>query len=249
MIPAIYICGTGNVSNGLATIFAEKGIPVKGVFSRKENQENSTGLLDYSSHKVEKGVYVFLAVPDSHIEATANKVRGIEITFIHCSGSIPLSVLPGNNRGVFYPLQTFSGGSMPSWDQLPVLIESESKSIETTLSNLATSFGARPLLASSFHRGQIHLAAVFANNFTNAMMRIAQEIALKSGLPLDILQPLLTQTLHKLDNASAFDSQTGPARRHDTITIKKHLDMLSSNPEVQHLYGEITKFIETSYKG
>ena len=63
---------------------------------------------------------------------------------------------------------------------------------------------------------------------------------------IEILQPLLTETFAKLQNTSAYDAQTGPARRNDSLTIANHLAMLDNN-NYKEIYEIITNSIINTY--
>ena len=55
---------------------------------------------------------------------------------------------------------------------------------------------------SSEQRKYIHLAAVFACNFTNHMYAISEKLLKEHGLPFDILQPLIQETSDKIKKIS-----------------------------------------------
>ena len=103
---------------------------------------------------------------------------------------------------------------------------------------------------SEQQRAQLHLAAVFACNFTNHMYAIAQELLAEKGLPPQLIGPLISETAAKaLGSPSAAAVQTGPARRGDRQTQQKHLGLLEGHPQLQELYQKIsTEIWETSKK-
>jgi predicted short-subunit dehydrogenase-like oxidoreductase (DUF2520 family) len=90
----------------------------------------------------------------------------------------------------------------------------------------------------------LHVAAVFANNFTNAIFMAAQEV-LKSSpeLKMEFLLPIIQQTIDKLKFNNALDIQTGPAKRGDMQTIKRHEQLLNGLESEQILYEAITEYI------
>jgi predicted short-subunit dehydrogenase-like oxidoreductase (DUF2520 family) len=61
------------------------------------------------------------------------------------------------------------------------------------------------------HRKMLHLAAVFICNFTNHMLTMGKEVALKAGFSFDLLAPLLKETISKAIDSGPENSQTGPA--------------------------------------
>ena len=93
----------------------------------------------------------------------------------------------------------------------------------------------------------MHLSAVFINNFTNQIYRIAHELTDKENLDFDILKPLINETAHKVNNLSPYLAQTGPAKRNDKKVIKKHLRLLHNNPNYQKIYEILTKSIQKTH--
>jgi len=102
---------------------------------------------------------------------------------------------------------------------------------------------------NSKERAVIHLAAVFACNFTNFMMVNADEILKANGISFDILMPLIGETIEKLYDISPKMAHTGPAIRNDTKVMQKHLEMLKNDPNKSMIYqllsSQISNFFET----
>jgi predicted short-subunit dehydrogenase-like oxidoreductase (DUF2520 family) len=94
----------------------------------------------------------------------------------------------------------------------------------------------------------IHLSAVFICNFTNHILTLGEQVAIKAGVPIEIFYPLLKETVSKAMDIGPERSQTGPAIRSDQNTIEKHLELLSFSPELQKIYSEITISIIKYYK-
>ena len=65
------------------------------------------------------------------------------------------------------------------------------------LKNLAESIGGKVHFVDTEQRRMLHLAAVFVCNFTNHMLTLGKEVALKAGFPFDILVPLIKETFSK----------------------------------------------------
>jgi predicted short-subunit dehydrogenase-like oxidoreductase (DUF2520 family) len=89
-------------------------------------------------------------------------------------------------------------------------------------------------------RALLHVAAVFANNFTNRCFAIAEKILDEKDLPFELLHPLMEETLAKALQDSPARMQTGPAMRGDVDTVRKHLDLLADNLEWQEIYRELS---------
>ncbi|MEP6794849.1 MAG: DUF2520 domain-containing protein, partial [Saprospiraceae bacterium] len=89
----------------------------------------------------------------------------------------------------------------------------------------------------------LHVAAVFANNFSNHMLTLAESICKEHQLPFEILKPLILETFSKAILSGPKESQTGPAVRGDDKTIEKHLHLLENHPELSDVYKIITNSI------
>ncbi|MDC1460020.1 DUF2520 domain-containing protein, partial [Flavobacteriaceae bacterium] len=128
--------------------------------------------------------------------------------------------------GVLYPLQTFSINKSVNFNDIPIIVEGNSKESLNKIKNLGLMISGNVLQASSKQRLAIHVSAVFTNNFTNYMRIVADEILKSNEIDTDILNPLTLETSNKLKYLSSKDAQTGPALRNDLKTIKKHLNLL-----------------------
>lgn len=245
----IYICGTGNVATALLLELRRHRVDVAGIFSRGNTSPDDTvPALRYGEAIPEKNSIVFIAVPDRYIIETEKALGGSGYATVHSAGSVGLNELKSDIRGVFYPLQSFSRLMATSWENLPVLIESNDEVLLESLFEIAAAFGTKPIEVDSEQREAIHLAAVFANNFGNAMFLIAQDLVEKAGLSPSILNPLIFQTAGKLRMMNARQAQTGPARRGDARVIAEHLKVLHDDPQLAGIYEGISKYLMTLYK-
>jgi predicted short-subunit dehydrogenase-like oxidoreductase (DUF2520 family) len=199
---------------------------------------------------------LILAVPDDHIAKLAEQLYELlerrQLPVAHTAGAVELQVLLDagfTNVGVFYPLQSFSKGRSVHWEQIPFLIEASTPSLSQDLITLASSLSKQVYKASTVERQRIHLGAVFVNNFTNALLGMAQEIADElnpHGHRLYL--PLLHETVAKLETLSPEEAQTGPARRADHETIARHLDYLSEHhPQLKKTYIALTEYIQETH--
>ena len=100
----------------------------------------------------------------------------------------------------------------------------------------------------SAQRLRLHLGAVWASNFTNHLLGVAQTLLAEAGLPFDLLHPLVRETIDKALAAqpSAFAVQTGPAVRHDAPTLATHQAALAAHPAWQSLYAAISASIQAA---
>jgi len=169
----------------------------------------------------------------------------------HTSGATPLEELSDHfhHRGVFYPLQTFSEHRTVDFGGIPICIEASSEVFEEDLMAFAKKLSAQVHRISSAERGVLHVAAVFANNFSNHLYAMAKGILDQHDLPFDLLLPLIRETAAKVNDQSPHDAQTGPARRGDQPTLERHVAFLRKHhPEMVSLYEQLSKSIEQSFE-
>lgn len=251
----ISFAGSGKVAEALCLELFSKGHQIQQIVSPES--KNGSHLAEKCKAEwsdelffSEKSEIVIVAVPDRNLKDVLNNIQSGEKTIVvHTAGTFGLEVFPGKqkNRGVFYPLQTFSKGRKPFFPEIPVFIEASDKQTENLLRSLAESLGCSVYLSDTEHRRLLHVAAVFVSNFTNHMLASGKEISAMAGFEFDVLMPLIGETIKKALENGPENSQTGPAVRYDVNTIEKHMDLLSFSPELRRIYEEITKSIINRY--
>ena len=183
-----------------------------------------------------------LAVTDQAIPKVAAALP--EEAFVaHTAGGVSLEALNQNRAGVFYPLQTFSEGRNIDFSKLPIGLECKQSTDLPLLEKLVQALGARVFHMNSKQREQLHLTAVLVNNFTNHLFAEAATICSQNDLPFELLNPLIQETVNKLEYLSPKAAQTGPAIRHDQKTIEKHLTLIEER-SLQEIYKVVTLAIQ-----
>ena len=248
--------GAGNLATHLSQAFREKGFTISQVYSRttisaKLLAEKLDSRYTNSCKEIDKDADIyFVALKDSAIEPVLSQTDFKNKLIVHCSGSLPMSVLNkySKNIGVFYPLQTFSKNRKVDFSSIPVFIETNSKENEHTLFNLAKILTSSVSILESKKRKSLHIAAVFACNFVNHFYVLAAEILEKEEIRFDVLKPLILETAAKVQVMEPMPAQTGPAVRFDEQIISKHLEALNENKNIQELYRIISESIFEYHK-
>lgn len=178
-------------------------------------------------------------------------MEGREGIWMHTAGALPLHTFEGSTRGhgVFYPLQSFTKSRELSLREVPILVEGSTEKVTERIESLAASLTNVVRRMDSLNRLWVHLAAVFANNFTNHLIHVAEEIVVRAGQDPGLLDPLIRETFLKLSEQGSSASQTGPAKRGDQQTISKHHELLKDHPEWQKMYTFISREIEKDRNG
>lgn len=206
--------------------------------------------LDFSSSS--STVFVVASSDDTIQEIAREIVLPEEAILVHTSGSQALSVLSyaaTPNLGVFYPLQTFSKSGKIDFAEVPIFIESDNSITEKLLMTMARGLSKNVFKITSHERRSLHVAAVFAANFTNHMLLLAQEIMKENSLSFDWLKPLIVEMITKSLTIGPENAQTGPARRGDFETLDKHMEFLNDNESLAELYKAISQDIVDRFGG
>jgi predicted short-subunit dehydrogenase-like oxidoreductase (DUF2520 family) len=188
-------------------------------------------------------LYVF-AVTDEALREIIARMPPNPALWIHTAGSVPMDVFEGHatRYGVLYPLQTFSKSRPVEFSRIPCFIEAGSPAEEAGLREIAGRLSDCVQTLDSEKRKYLHLAAVFACNFSNHMYALAGRIVSAQGLSAEVLLPLIDETAAKVHVMPPEKAQTGPAVRNDRNVLDRHLSLLT-DPSVQELYQLISKNI------
>ena len=244
----IAFVGSGKVATAFAHIFQQHGITVSGISSRNESTgkalATSLGTEFHRNPQDLKADVIFLATTDDAVRALRDNFSSKQL-IVYTAGAVSLEDFPSENWGVFYPLQTFTLNRLLKSAEIPILLETRSKRLHETLVQLCEKADFNFSCCDSKDRIHYHLAAVFVNNFVNHFIYKGQSLLDTNQLDAKMLIPLIQETIAKLDTFSAFDAQTGPARRNDQETIDTHRAML--NEEDRKLYDVLTQSILKTY--
>ena len=247
----IAFIGAGKVAWHLAPALAGSGHRIVQVISRsalsaqrlgdKLNAEWSDKIQDLQK----SADILFLTVPDHRLLEIIHDISDYRGLVIHTSGTFsPLRfACQKYKHGALYPLQTFTIGRKVNLQEVPVFIEGSEPSVTARIREIAEGISTRVYEMTFEERRWLHLAAVWANNFSNFMIHEAGRLLESRGHPFSYLEPLVKETFEKALDLGPAKSQTGPAIRNDEITIRKHIEMLKDQPAMQVLYHQVTDAI------
>lgn len=255
---SVSFIGSGNLAWHLAPALDNAGFAVQEVYSRNPRhaealverlyQAEVKATLDFSTSS--STVFIVSTSDDAIQEIVREIVLPEDAILIHTSGSQPLSILSDaatGDLGVFYPLQTFSKDRKLDFSAVPVFVESANAKTEKLLMNMAKAVSRNVFKIPSHEREALHVAAVFAANFTNHMLLLAQEIMKENSLSFDWLKPLIAEMITKSLAMGPENAQTGPARRGDFKTLDNHVEFLSESESLSELYKLISQDIVDRY--
>lgn len=229
----IIIIGKGNVATNLDHAFHKKGVACQMVSSRE-------GL----DQLPQANVYIY-AVKDEALASVVEQVKGHEKSLhLHTSGTMPITVFGADkpHAGIFYPFQTFSKARViEDFSTIPVFFEARGIDDISAVYSLALTITSHIYEATQHDRERLHVAGVYACNFTNLMYTMASELLQNTHIPFSALLPLIDETAAKIHTLSPNAAQTGPARRGDENVMNHHLNLL--NEEQKKVYRLLSEAI------
>ena len=255
----IVLIGSGNLATALGSKLLNSGQHILQVYSRdiehsktlatKLNCEAINSLQSINAN----GTLYLVCIKDdaiSKVTNTLSKIISTDKLIAHSSGINSPEIIDEAfvKRGLFYPLQSFSRSKEPDWTNIPVFIEGDPET-QKNLRALADTISHEVFIMDETIRTHLHLASVFANNFSNYNLIVAKKILDKANVPFKVLKSLMTETVEKAFTIDPHNAQTGPAKRGDLHSIEKHIRLLVQEfPEYRSLYKKYSQIIQQDFK-
>ena len=239
------VVGRGNLAWHLAQVLPGEVV----VVSRQPGQEDwPAPVLPYAALADQSVDAVFVAVPDNVIAEVSRQLAALlppTLRVLHTSGATPLGQLDSyfRHRGVLWPIRSLRRGeAVGTWRDLPLVTFASDAVTRDWLTSLANSLSDTVAYLDDRQRAQLHLAAVFSNNFVTALYEVAYQLCSAHAVPFELLLPIIRHTAAQQDGQPPRDRQTGAAARGDTATMHRHLQLLT-DPRYRQLYRDLSQLI------
>lgn len=251
----VVIIGSGSVAEGLALeIGRAPELRLVQVFARNRERglwlaEKAATVWTANPGELAAADLYILAVSDGAVAPlSASLPFAKDAVVAHTAGCVDIAEMDGRivNRAALYPLQSFTKGRrIADFRRTPFFIEGTTPHALEIVRQTAHALSDNIVEMDSAQRARIHMAGSWANNFTNLMFTVAEEIAAEAGAPFDYVRPIIAETVAKaMEMPSPALAQTGPAQRGDTSIQGRHIAMLeASHPEYVELYKMLSKTI------
>lgn len=249
----IVFIGSGNVTAILGRKFVAAGHRIVQIYSRNASAaselayEWDTESTNYISMIVKNADVYIISVSDNSIESLAKELHLSGKVVAHTAGAVSKDVLQHvtEHYGVFYPLQTLRKESEHLPDT-PIFVDAATEQAQLVLDNLAATISHNHEVhhVTELQREKLHVTAVVVNNLVNHLYTLVEAFCKAEGVDFKQLLPLIQETTERVHNSSPAQVQTGPAIRHDEVTLNKHLELLSNYPQLKKIYKTISDSIE-----
>ena len=247
----IVLVGAGNMATAIACALKEGGNAPVAVWSRTHESAALLGdrvgcIFTTDLASLPAADIVIISVADNALREVAAAVaqKFPASLLLHTAGSIPMDALReagATKYGVLYPMQTVNKNCVTSLKNITTFIEGCSDDVTEQIKRVAAVVSDKVVYATSEQRCSLHVAAVFACNFPNAVYNMAYELMQRNGLPFDAMLPLIDEAARKVHRMSPLEAQTGPARRGDNNVMNAHKAMLDD--ELANIYEILSNYI------
>lgn len=246
----VVMLGSGNVGTVLCEVIAKAGHDIIQVVSRNEENARQLAASYFAKHgtltdaRFEEADIYIVALHDAVLDHMENIPALKDKLVVHTAGSIPIDVLKdcSDTYGVLYPLQSLSkyNNHLP---EIPFLVHGSNQETLHKILGFAKTLSPKVIEANDTERLHYHVAAVFVSNFANHLYALAEHFCGKERIDFKNLLPIIEETNIRVKELSPFLIQTGPAIRDDIFTLNKHLQALTSSPDLKYLYLKLSESI------
>ena len=267
--PQITIIGVGKLAYSLADALIKNKYKISIIVSKNRSSalelakkfriENFSNSLKDIPHSTD---IFFLTVPDDQISSVAKKLAKLNIDFrksifVHFSGAENVSALKSLRdkkayTASFHIMQTFPTKRVVKLNGCFAAIETQSKSAQKYLIELADRLELHVLTLSSNQKVNYHLAGVFASNFLVSNLFAADELLKKikkEKSSFEIVRSIIYSTLRNVNLKGTKEALSGPINRGDFETIKTHSSFLkkfiTSNKKQSYNYLYLSYLVQS----
>ena len=251
----VVLLGAGRVATHLVPALLNAGYRVAQVWSRTEKSARglaeSLGIsytTDLGAVVTDADIYI-VCVTDGALPEVAKRIVervGETPLYLHTAGSVEMELWQRSGAvhyGILYPLQTFSKERTVNMSEVSFFVEAPDEEAMAAIESLAYNLSDKVYHADSNRRARLHVAAVFACNFANAMYDAAHRLLAEDNIPFEVLLPLIDETAAKVHTLSPHSAQTGPAVRGDSVVMRGHMGVLADDKELHAMYALISNYI------
>jgi predicted short-subunit dehydrogenase-like oxidoreductase (DUF2520 family) len=263
--PTTFLVGAGPVATALAGALRLGGVPVLGLWARRAAQAraagSTAGVAAFSSAPPDillESEVILLTVRDSAINEVAQVLVGTGLVgkrhvLLHCAGAAAAKELLGDiapsvkGIGTMHPLSAIADAKTSMRALRGTVFGVEGDDIgRATAERLVGALGGVVLPLDSSQMAAYHAAAAVASNYVVGVIDAAAAILSSLGdVPPDkallALVPLAEGALRNISAHGTTAGLTGPVRRGDAETIRRHLEALRGRPELVETYRALAR--------
>lgn len=262
--PTTFIIGAGPVATALAGALRLGGVPVLGLWARRPAQARlagaTAGVAAFSSAPPDillEARVVLLAVRDHAVGEVSAMLAGTGLigkrhVLLHCAGAAAARDLMGGvadgvaGIGTLHPLSAISDGKLAMRALRGTVFGVEGDDAgRAAASKLVAALGGIVLPLEGSQMAAYHAAAALASNYLVATIDAAAAVLASAGVAPEkaaaALVPLAEGALRNVATRGTTAGLTGPVRRGDVETVRRHLKTLQDKPELAEIYRVLAR--------
>ncbi|HET9742974.1 MAG TPA: DUF2520 domain-containing protein [Terriglobales bacterium] len=256
-LPSISFVGAGKLSTALALNLHDAGFAIDEIVSRPvaasiAHARTISKTVNAHAVSISKAEFAsdvtWLCIPDDAIASVAAKMAKAhdwkDKTVFHASGALSAEALrPFRLAGAcvasVHPFMTFIGNSAAALDGVGFALEGD-KRATAIARRIVRRLGGLPFPIDPQHKAAYHAFGSFCSPLVVALIVAGQEVGTLAGLNPRHARALSEGIVRTtVENAFAYSTEkafTGPLRRGDVETVRKHLTALQAAPELLAVY-------------
>ena len=197
---------------------------------------------------------IWICVPDDSISKLAKHLARIRDwsgkIVVHSSGALSSDVLsPFKKQSAeiasAHPLMTFVAASAPKFKDVPFALEGDPKAL-SVVGALVRGIGGKPFRISEAAKVAYHTFGFFSSPALATLIAAAQQVGALAGLDArrsrELMEPIVRQTIENCFRTNPQEAFSGPLRRGDVATIRKHRAVLKDDVRLSELYRALARF-------
>lgn len=259
---SVTLIGAGNLANALGPALKAAGYRIDVVVgrSRQESQRRARSLARRlgakwcSLEQVKPATdIVWLLHTDDALAATAKRLarstgwRG-KVVF-HASGALSRDVLkPLKRAGAYtaslHPMMTFVSGTAPDMSKVPFAVEGDRQAVAAA-KQIVRKLGAEVFPIRKSAKVLYHALGSFSSPLVVATLVTAERVGQAAGLSLSqtrkVMAAILQQTLKNYLDRGPAAAFSGPIKRGDLDTVRRHLHELKRVAGAHEVYRALVR--------
>lgn len=262
--PTTFVVGAGPVATALAGALRLGGVPVLGLWARRPAAARaagaSAGVAAFSSAPPDillESRVVILAVRDQAVGEVATMLAGTGLigkrhVLLQCAGASSAQELLGGvaggvaGIGTLHPLSAISDGKAAMRALRGTVFGVEGDDVgRAAAGKLVAALGGVVLPLDGSQMAAYHAAAALASNYVVAVLDAAAAVLAGAGIAPEqaarALIPLAEGALRNVAAQGTTAGLTGPVRRGDVETIRRHLHTLQDKPDLAEIYRSLAR--------
>lgn len=258
----ISLIGSGNLAQALGPALRAAGFPIVSVVFRG-NPASRRRARVLSKRVGAKPVALAEALPDAAViwlchtddalpetaRVLARKPGWNQRIVFHSSGALTSDVLAplkraGARVASVHPLMTFVSGARPSFKGIPLTVEGDRQAVATA-GKIAHRLGAELFHIAKKSKVLYHALGAFSSPLVVATLATAERVGQAAGLSRQqtrkMIAPIVAQTIKNYLEHGAAAAFSGPIKRGDLNTVRRHLQDLRKIPEARNAYRALVR--------